>query len=122
MSLFAVPFPIFRPVMQPILSITNSFPAIVVTTIDGVNPSDNHYIDGTIARLLIPPGFGMTQANEKFGTITVINSSTFSIDIDTTFFDIFEMPSNWPLSQQKAQVVPFAEINEILTAAVQNIL
>ncbi len=122
MSIYALPRPVYRPAMRVLLSITNSFPALVTTSIDGVTPAANGYISGTIVRLDIPDGFGMTQANQKFGTITVVTPSTFTIDIDTTPFDVFVTPSLWPQSYQRAQVVPFAEVNELLTAAVQNVL
>ena len=123
MTIFALSNSIFRPAMRVILSISNAFPAQVVTSVDGVVPADNNYIVGTIVRLDIPTGFGMTQANQLTGAITqIVNSSTFLVDIDTRLFDPFVMPANWPYSQQQAQVVPMAEINSILTAAVQNIL
>lgn len=122
MSIYALAKPVYKPAMRVLLSITNSFPALVTTSIDGVTPADNGYITGTIVRLDIPDGFGMTQANQKFGTITVVTPSTFTIDIDTTHFDTFITPSNWPYSYQRAQVVPFAEQNDMLTAAVQNVL
>jgi hypothetical protein len=122
MPIYALPYPIYQPAMRVILSITNSFPAIVVTSIDGINPADNDYISGMIVRLDIPKGYGMNQAHNRKGTITVINPTTFSIDIDTTLFDIFVVPTSWPLSYQKAQVVPVGEVNDMLTAATRNIL
>lgn len=112
----ALRFPVFKPAMRTISNITNSNPAIVTTTFD------HGYIDGIIARLDIPLGFGMVQANQKFGTITVTGPTTFTITIDTTYFDAFSAPSTFPENYQEAQVVPFAEINEILTAAVRNVL
>lgn len=122
MAIFALQNPVYEPAMRVILSITNAFPALVTTTIDGVVPANHDYITGTIARLDIPTGFGMTQANQLFGSITVVSPTTFTINIDTRPFDVFAMPVNWPYSQQKAQVVPIGEDNSILTAAVQNVL
>lgn len=122
MAIYALARPVYKPAMRVILSITNAFPALVTTTINGVTPANHGYITGTIVRLDIPTGFGMTQANQLSGAITVVSPTTFTVDIDTTLFDIFAAPANWPYSQQKAQVVPFAEINSILTAAVKNVL
>lgn len=120
MAIYALRFPVYQPAMRVILSITNSFPAIIVTTIDGINPAANDYITGTIVRLDIPTALGMVQADQKTGIVTVINSTTFSIDIDTTYFDPYVVPG-LP-NRQRGQVVPIGEINSILTASTINVL
>lgn len=113
MSIF-VPFPpVFAPTIAVITNITNGNPAVVTTL------NDHNYINGIILRLDIPPGFGMVQANQQFGPIAVTGPTTFTIAIDTTLYDTFVTPMS---STQQAQAVPFAEVNEILTAAVQNVL
>ena len=114
MTKYALAHPVYAPAMRAILSISNAFPAVVVTTLDGTTPAVNGYISGTIVRLDIPPGFGMTQVNQMFGTISVINTTSFSIDIDTTKFDPYVVPMN---AQQFGQCVPIGEVNELLTAA-----
>jgi len=107
----------FFPVMNIIVSITNSNPATVVTH------AAHGYIDGIIARLDIPPADGMQQANGITGTITVVDDVTFTIDINTTNFDTFAIPSDpTPHDQICAQVVPIGEVNSTLQAALQNIL
>ena len=107
----------FYPVMNIITAITNSKPAVVTT----LAPHGSE--TGIIARLDIPFADGMQQANQLFGTITVLTPTTFSIDIDTTNFDTFSIPADPnPNVQICAQVVPIGEDNSILTAAVQNIL
>jgi hypothetical protein len=116
MAILANPFPTFQPSMRIISAITNSFPAVVTTTFA------HQYITGTIVRLDIPPLFGMQQANQAFGPISVTSPTTFSIPIDTTYYDPFSPSSEYPYSQQYAQAVPFAESNGMLTAAVQNVL
>ncbi len=116
MSIYALPFPVFKPAMRIITAITNSFPAMVTTSFD------HSYITGIIVRLYIPLGYGMIQANQRTGTILVTGSNTFDIDIDTTFYDVFAVPITWPQDAQQAQVVPIGEINSILTAAVVNVL
>jgi len=114
---FAFKKPIFQPAMRLISAITNANPAVVTTTF-------NHlYISGTIVRLDIPFACGMQQANQLTGAILVLSPTTFSISIDTTLMDAFSIPVG--LSYQintAAQVVPIGEINDILTAAVQNTL
>lgn len=122
MTIFAIQSPVYAPAMRPILSITNAVNALVTTTINGVDAADHGYLTGTIVRLDFPPGFGMTQANQLTGTITVTSSSTFTIDIDTTSFEPYVTPTKWPQAYQRSQVVPIGQNNEMLTAAVQNIL
>lgn len=122
MAIFALANPVYQPAMRVILSVTNAFPALVTTSIDGVVAGDHDYITGTIVRLDIPTGFGMTQANQLKGEITVVSPTTFTIDIDTRPFDVFAAPAAWPYNQQKAQCVPVGENNSILTASTVNVL
>lgn len=122
-SYYAVQNPTFQPAMRNVLSITQDKQALVTTTFDGTNPGDHNYSTGLIARLIIPVGFGMEQANELYGPITVISSSTFTIPIDTTNFDPFVIPNRNPGSfGTPAIVVPIGEVNEILIQATQNVL
>ena len=116
MPIFAEANPIYQPAMRIITGITNSFPAIVTTSFD------HQYIDGTIIRLDFAPGYGMQQANQQFGPIIVTGPNTFSIDIDTTFYDPFTVPVTWPLTAQQSQCVPLGEISETLKAATVNVL
>lgn len=114
---YADPHPIFRPAMRLIASISQTNPLVVTTTFD------HQYITGTIVRLDIPPADGMPQANQLFGPILVLSSTTFSMPIDATQFEPFAIPvSPNPHIDTCAQVVPIGEVNEILTAAVQNVL
>lgn len=129
MSIFALSSPTYAPAMRGIFSITNAANALITTALETVPlvggvlvPGNHGYISGTIVRLDIPPNFGMTQANQLFGTITVVSPTTFTITIDTTTFDPYVIPVVWPYSQQLGQCVPIGEDNSMLTAAVQNIL
>jgi hypothetical protein len=109
--------------MRNILSITQSFPVVVVTTFDGINPGAHDYMDGLIVRLMIPPHFGMVQANQLSGTVTVIDANSFTLDIDTRTFDPFVVPGYVPgKNGTPANVVPVGSVNEILTPATQNVL
>lgn len=120
---YAVQFPTFQRAMRNILTITQDFPALVTTTFDGTTPGDHQYSTGLIARLIIPNGFGMVQANQLEGPITVINDTQFTIPIDTTNFDAFVVPDFNPGGfGTPAQVVPVGEVNDILTEATQNVL
>ena len=113
---YPIPNPIYQPAMRFISNITNANPAVVTTT------QEHLYISKTIVRIDIPRNFGMQQINQQFGEITVLSPTTFSITIDTTFYDPFFIAPNYPYNAQQAQAVPFAENNSILTAAVQNTL
>ena len=89
----------------------------------GATTFANQYIDGTIVRLDIPPVCGMQQANQFFGPLTVIDSLNFSLPLDTTTFGPFSVPTGLgPHLDTCAQVVPIAENNGILSAAVMNVL
>lgn len=135
MSIEVIAYPTYQPAMRIITSITNAYPALVTTGeinypggVETITSFDHQYVDGMIIRLMIPLSYGMSQANLKSGTITVISSSTFTIDIDTTLFDPFVIPTPFALidgslaQRQYAQSVPFAEENDMLTAAVRNVL
>ena len=116
MAILAFKYPVFQPSMRIISAITNSNPAQVTTTFP------HQYLTGTIVRLDIPPLFGMPQANQAFGNIFVTSTTTFDVDIDTTLMDPYTPSTKFPFSQQYGQVVPFAEENHTLRAAVQNVL
>lgn len=120
---FGIQFPTFQRAMRNILSITQADQALVTTTFDGINPGNHQYMTGLIVRLYVPDGFGMVQANELYGPITVVNDTQFTIPINTTNFDAFVVPNYQPGNfGTPAQVVPIGEVNEILTEATQNVL
>lgn len=112
---YANPSPTYQPAMRIITAISNSKPASVTTSFA------HNYITGTIVRLYVPLGFGMTQANQLFSSIIVTSPTTFTMDIDTINFDQFVIPAG-PTEGQSAEVVPIGEISEILTAATHNVL
>jgi len=117
MSILAFQNPVFKPAMRIITAITQATTCQVTTSFN------HNYAIGLIVRLDIPPAFGMQQANQRFGTIlTVPTSTTFTLSLDTTQYDAFSAPVTYPADAQYAQAVPFAEDNGILTQAVQNVL
>lgn len=114
---YADPNPMFQPAMRLIDSITQANPAVITTTFA------HQYITGTIVRLDIPRADGMQQADQIFGPIIVLSSTTFSMPFDSTNFSPFSVPmSPSPHVDTCAQAVPIGEVNEILAAAVQNVL
>lgn len=122
-QMFAIVYPTYLPAMRIITSITQGFPALVTTSFS------NSYISGEIVRINTPQvdgyyPWGMEQINNLTGTINVINSTQFYIDIDTRSFDPFVTPPDTPVrySRQRPQVIPIGEVNSILNAATQNIL
>lgn len=116
MAILAVTRPTFQPAMRIISSITNAFPALVTTSFE------HQYSTGMICRLNIPQGFGMQEANGKYGEITVTGDTTFTIDIDTSFMDPYVISSTYPFSYQSGQVVSFAENNRTILYALKNVL
>ncbi len=121
MSFQVLAFPTFQPAVRIISDITNANPAVVTTTFAvGQKNNGNQYVTGMVARLDIPRTYGMQEANGLFGSITVISTNSFSIDIDTRKFSAFSPPVS---PKQFAQVVPIADSdNNIFPASVQNVL
>lgn len=107
--------PVFKPAMRIVTNITNAFPAVVTTSFA------HGYLDGLIVRLIVPNGYGMEEANGLFGAIIVTGLTTFTIDIDTTQFNVYVTPSA-PYNEQFSQCIPFGEINSTLLSAYQNVL
>lgn len=120
---YGVQFPTYQPAMRNILSITQAEQALITTTFDGINPGDHQYASGLIVGLVIPPGFGMVQADKFQGPITVINATQFTVPLNTNDFDAFVVPAYNPGHfGTPAQVVPLGEVNDILIMATQNVL
>ncbi len=113
MSIQAQLFPVFKPSMRIITNITNGNPATVTTSFA------HGYSTGLIIRLILPSGYGMNQANQLFSDITVVDSTSFTIDIDTTLFQPFTTPID---QTQYAQSVPIGEINSTVYLATKNVL
>lgn len=116
MAILATLNPVFQPAMRIITSITNDYPALITTSFR------HQYATGMICRLNIPAGFGMQEANEKYGEIVVTGDTTFTIDIDTSAMDPYVVSGTYPFSYQSGQVTSFAENNNTILNAVRNVL
>ena len=85
----------FKPAAKLISSITRDYPALVTTV------SDHEYKTGLIVRLIIPTACGMQEINgtDESGDlleITVTGAKTFTVNVDSTFFDAFAVPTTLP--------------------------
>lgn len=81
--------PIFSPRGRTIANITQANPGVVTTLVD------HGYTTGDKVRLTIPAGTaggGMIELNNQTVTVTVIDSATFSIGIDTSGYTAFTYP------------------------------
>jgi hypothetical protein len=114
----AITHPMFKPAVRDIASITNSLVPTVTTTFP------HSYLTGLIARMVIPPDFGMVQLNNIKSVVTVTSPTTFTITISTVNFDPFVVPMESPQEPlvNPAQVVPIGEQAAILTQSFVNVL
>jgi hypothetical protein len=109
-----------------ITAITKSYPMIVTVSINTVTEA-NTYIPGQVVRLTIPITYGMWQANGLTPKILSVNGSDLSLDVDSTKFDSFAVPSgnviqpaslapsgsrNLEFNNQTLQV-PFQSLNNV---------
>lgn len=111
---YSYPMPTYQLAMRIITAITNANPAVVTTSIN------HQYITGAIVRFNITLYHGMSQLNQQTGEIVVLSPTTFAVNIDTTLYDPFVIPT---LAHYTcSQVIPIGENNAILTAATRNVL
>ncbi len=90
-----------------ITSITQDNP-MVITTLANTDQV-NTYIVGQLVRLTVPVTYGMFQANGLTGQIVAINGSDFSLNINSSGFDAFVIPSG--NVQQPASMAPSGSRN-----------
>lgn len=110
-----------------ITAITQSNQMVVTVTIANPTSEANTYIVGMAVRLFVPQSYGMFQANNLIGTITAISGSNFTLNINSSGFDPFVIPSgtgetpasispngsrNLQFSNQTSEV-PFQSLNNI---------
>jgi hypothetical protein len=117
-NIFAIEFPTYLPAMRIITNITQDLEAVITTSFD------HNYISGEIVRISVPTvhgtyPWGMEQILNQQGEIVVLSPTTFSISIDTRYYDPFITPVG---ATQRPFVVPIGENSEMLTAATRNVL
>lgn len=95
------------PIALLIEAITQSYPMVVTIG------ASNTYVVNQCVRFNIPPVYGMQQANGLTGAILSISGLNFSIDIDSTLFDIFAIPnpSTFPVPTEPATLAPAGSRN-----------
>lgn len=87
-----------------ITAITQSSPMIVTVDIANTTTEAETYIVGMAVRLNVPQTYKMYQADKLVGTITAINGLNFTLNIDSSQFDAFVVPSGNVL--QPATIAP----------------
>ncbi len=87
-----------------ITAITQAYPMVVTIT----DSDYNTYTVGQKVKLNIPPQYGMQQANQMVGQITDISGTDFSLNINSSGFDVFATPnpSSLPTPSQPATLAP----------------
>lgn len=118
-EIFAIEFPTYLPAMRIITNITQAVEAVITTSFA------HDYISGEIVRISVPTihgyyPWGMQQILNQQGEILVLSPTTFSISINTTYYDAFVTPGGDP--KQRPFVVPIGENNRMLDAATRNVL
>jgi hypothetical protein len=86
-----------------ITAITQSSPMVVTVAISNPSTEANTYIVGMAVRLMVPQTYRM-QANNLVGTITAINGSNLTLNLDSSQFDAFVVPSG--NVEQPATIAP----------------
>ncbi len=87
-----------------ITAITQAFPMVV-----SITDSDyNTYTVGQLVRLNIPASYGMQQANGQVGRITLVSGTNFSLNLNSSGYDVFTVPNplSIPTPSQPATLSP----------------
>lgn len=104
--------PTWKPLQKTVASITVANPGVVTTT------TAHGYFDGLIIRFDFYDDYGMNQILGNAYTITVLNSTSFSLNASTLGFDPFVISS----TTQTPQVIPVGEVALTLKNLEQNTL
>lgn len=111
-----------------ITAATNSYPMVITVAVGNSASEANTYSVGMAVKLNIPRSYGMSQANGLVGTITSISDSSFSLNIDSSLFDVFAVPvsttdgpasispagsRNLTYTNGTSNTVPFQSLNNI---------
>ena len=90
----------YYPSKRVIANITQANPAVITTLVD------HGFTTGQQIRINLPAVCGMIELNGVLATVTNINASTFSINVDTTTFTAFNFPLPAIVPFTPAEVVP----------------
>lgn len=111
-----------------IMAITQALPMVITVQIENTTTEANTYIVGMAVKLFVPVTYGMYQANNLVGTITAISGSQFTLNLDSSQFDPFVVPSgnveqpatiapagsrNYQYTNGSSLSVPFQSLNNI---------
>jgi len=96
-------YDMFYPRKRNIANITQAAAAVVTTLVD------HGYTTGQLVRMRIPADSTMIELDGQLVTVTNINASTFSIDVDTTGYTAFTFPLPAAYPFTPAQVMPVGE-------------
>jgi len=92
-----------------ITAITNSLAMVVTVEIGNESTEANTYIAGMAIKLFVPISYKMFQANGLVGNILSINGNDFTLDINSSTFDVFQIPTG--LSVNPASISPAGSRN-----------
>jgi hypothetical protein len=93
----------FHPRSRVIANITQAAAGVVTTLVD------HGYVTGQAVRMIVPDVCGMTELNGQIVTVTRLNASTFSINVNTVGYTAFAFPLPAVVPFTHAQVVPVGE-------------
>lgn len=88
-----LPGTITIPSSLEIINITNSYPMIVSVVVNSLIEA-NEYQLGQLVRLTVPITYNMIQANGLVGRVLSNISNEITLDLDSTQFDLFVIPSS----------------------------
>lgn len=89
-----------------IIAISQSLPMSITTSAD--SDQMNVYIPGQTIRLTVPFNYGMYQANGLMGQIQSVTAPSMTVNIDSSGFDPFVVPSS---GEQPASLAPAGSQN-----------
>lgn len=84
---------VFIPSSLNIIAITQAMFAVVTITVNTVTESNTYHI-GQLVRFTVLKPYGMSQINGLTASIISVNGNNLTIDLDTTMFDPFSIPSS----------------------------
>lgn len=76
-----------------ITAITQANPMVITVSVNTSVTEANTYIVGMAVRLFVPVTYRMIQANNLIGTITKIDGDNFTLNLNSSQFDPFVVPS-----------------------------